>query len=97
MPARERSTCSVGFNVKIMILGGGVQGTLYAVRLARFGFEAEVAIKVLPPFVSQDGDRLRRFEQEAQAAAHLWKRTLASYYFVIYRRFEETQGAEFRI
>ena len=31
----------------------------------------EVAIKVLPSFVSQDPDRLRRFEQEAQAAAAL--------------------------
>lgn len=31
----------------------------------------EVAIKVLPSFVSQDSDRLRRFEQEAQAAAAL--------------------------
>ena len=31
----------------------------------------EVAIKVLPSFVSRDPDRLRRFEQEAQAAAAL--------------------------
>jgi serine/threonine protein kinase len=31
----------------------------------------EVAIKVLPAFFSQDPDRLRRFEQEAQAAAAL--------------------------
>jgi eukaryotic-like serine/threonine-protein kinase len=31
----------------------------------------EVAIKVLPAYVSQDPDRLRRFEQEAQAAAAL--------------------------
>jgi serine/threonine protein kinase len=31
----------------------------------------DVAIKVLPSFVSQDPDRLRRFEQEAQAAAVL--------------------------
>ena len=30
-----------------------------------------MAIKVLPPFVSQDPDRLHRFEQEAQAAAAL--------------------------
>jgi serine/threonine protein kinase len=29
----------------------------------------EVAIKVLPPFVSQDPDRPRRFQQEAEAAA----------------------------
>jgi serine/threonine protein kinase len=31
----------------------------------------EVAIKVLPSFVSRDRDRLQRFEQEAQAAAAL--------------------------
>jgi hypothetical protein len=31
----------------------------------------EVAIKILPTFVSHDPDRLRRFEQEAQAAAAL--------------------------
>jgi serine/threonine protein kinase len=31
----------------------------------------EVAIKVLPSFVSRDPDRLRRFEQEAQATAAL--------------------------
>src|SRR5258708_40323368 len=30
-----------------------------------------VAIKILPTFVSRDPDRLRRFEQEAQAAAAL--------------------------
>ena len=31
----------------------------------------EVAIKVLPAYVAQDPERLRRFEQEAQAAAAL--------------------------
>ena len=31
----------------------------------------DVAIKVLPQFVSQDPDRMRRFQQEAQAAAAL--------------------------
>ncbi len=31
----------------------------------------EVAIKVLPAALSQDGDRLQRFEQEAQAAGAL--------------------------
>ena len=35
-------------------------------RLAR-----EVAIKVLPASFSNDGDRLRRFEQEARAASAL--------------------------
>jgi dipeptidyl aminopeptidase/acylaminoacyl peptidase len=51
------------------LLGAGGMGEVYRARdpvLRR-----EVAIKVLPSFVSQDPDRLRRFEQEAQAAAAL--------------------------
>src|ERR1700728_1196184 len=51
------------------LLGSGGMGEVYRARdpvLRR-----EVAIKVLPSFVSQDPDRLRRFEQEAQAAAAL--------------------------
>ncbi len=35
------------------------------------GLKREVAVKVLPAFVTQDPERLRRFEQEAQAAAAL--------------------------
>ena len=51
------------------LLGSGGMGEVYR---ARDPFlKREVAIKVLPSFVSQDPDRLRRFEQEAQAAAAL--------------------------
>src|SRR5277367_2337162 len=45
----------------------------------------EVTIKVLPAFVSQDPDRLHRFEQEAQAAAALnHPNILAVYQFGTY-------------
>jgi serine/threonine protein kinase len=46
----------------------------------------EVAIKILPSFVSQDPDRLRRFEQEAQAAAALnHPNILAVYQFGVFQ------------
>ena len=51
------------------LLGSGSMGEVYRAcdaRLAR-----DVAIKVLPSFFSADSDRLRRFEQEARAAAAL--------------------------
>ena len=44
-------------------------GEVYRARDTRLG--REVAIKVLPSFLSYDPDRLRRFEQEARAAAAL--------------------------
>jgi len=51
------------------LLGAGGMGEVYRARDPVL--KREVAIKVLPTFVSQDPDRLRRFEQEAQAAAVL--------------------------
>jgi serine/threonine protein kinase len=50
-------------------IGAGGMGEVYRARDERL--KREVAIKVLPPSYSQDADRLRRFEQEAQAAGGL--------------------------
>jgi serine/threonine protein kinase len=51
------------------LLGAGGMGEVYRARDLRL--RRDVAIKVLPAFVASDPERLRRFEQEATAAAAL--------------------------
>jgi serine/threonine protein kinase/tetratricopeptide (TPR) repeat protein len=53
----------------VSLIGAGGMGEVYRARDCRL--ERDVAIKVLPRFVSFDPERLHRFEHEAKAAAAL--------------------------
>jgi hypothetical protein len=53
----------------VAAIGAGGMGEVYRARDTRLG--RDVAIKVLPETFARDGDRLRRFEQEAHAVAAL--------------------------
>ncbi len=59
-------------------IGAGGMGEVYRARDERL--KRDVAIKVLPASYSQDVDRLRRFEQEAQAAGGLNHPNITSVY-----------------
>jgi eukaryotic-like serine/threonine-protein kinase len=53
----------------VALVGAGGMGEVYRARDARL--RREVAVKVLPSSFAQDGERLRRFEQEARAVGTL--------------------------
>ena len=61
-------------------LGAGGMGEVYRARDATL--KRDVAIKVLPEYWSRDPERLRRFEQEAQAAAALNHPNIVSIFHV---------------
>jgi serine/threonine protein kinase len=61
-------------------LGAGGMGEVYRAHDSRLG--RDVAIKILPPDVADDPERLRRFESEARAAAALNHPNILSVYDV---------------
>jgi serine/threonine protein kinase/Tol biopolymer transport system component len=63
------SGAKIGHFEILSSLGAGGMGEVYRARDTRLN--REVAIKVLPESLSQDPDRLRRFEQEARTVAAL--------------------------
>ena len=64
-----RSETRLGPYEIVSAIGAGGMGEVYRARDPRL--RREVAIKVLPASFSSDAERLRRFEQEAHAAAAL--------------------------
>ena len=73
IPAHPFVTLSIGSRIGvyevIAKLGQGGMGEVYRARDTRL--EREVAIKVLPPAVADDADRIMRFEREAKTLAAL--------------------------
>jgi serine/threonine protein kinase len=61
--------CRLGPYEIVAPIGAGGMGEVYRAKDPRLG--RDVAIKVLPASMSDDADRLRRFEQEARAAGVL--------------------------
>src|SRR5271169_5871048 len=61
-------------------LGAGGMGEVYRAR--DMTLKRDVAIKVLPEYWSRDPERLRRFEQEAQATAALNHPNIVSIFYV---------------
>ena len=70
------------------LIGAGGMGEVYRARDPRLG--RDIALKILSPEFADDGERLRRFEQEARAAAALNHPNIVTIYSV-----EEADGCRF--
>src|SRR5262245_65579149 len=69
MRLRLMSGTRVGPYELVAPLGACAMGEVYRAR--HESLDRDVALKVLPAQFSRDGDRVRRFEQEARAAGQL--------------------------
>ena len=74
----------------LSLIGAGGMGEVYRAKDTKLG--REVAIKVLPAELSQDKDRLARFEREAKLLAALNHPCIATLY-----GFEESEGTPFLV
>jgi serine/threonine protein kinase len=68
----------------------GVGGMAAVIRATDTQLDRNVALKILPPEMASDPDNIRRFQQEARAAAKLDHENIARVYF-----FGEDQGLHF--
>src|SRR5580658_6360330 len=71
-------------------IGAGGMGEVYRAKDTKL--EREVAIKVLPPAVAQDPERLARFEREAKVLASLNHPNIAQIYGVVESNNAESGG-----
>jgi serine/threonine protein kinase len=70
----------IGIYEVLSLLGSGGMGEVYRARDTKLG--REVAIKILPPAVAADPDRLARFEREARLLASLNQPNIGAIYGV---------------
>ena len=73
----------LGSYVIVAPLGAGGMGEVYRAHDTKLG--RQVAIKILPEAFSRDGDRLARFQREAQVLASLNHRHVAAIYHLVDR------------
>src|ERR687887_1583998 len=72
------------------LLGKGGMGEVYRARDTKL--KREVAIKILPEEFSRDGDRVNRFQREAEVLASLNHPNIAAIYDL-----EESNGARYLV